>query len=155
VVVGLVLCGLVAAALYDLPALSMIPPAQIADTVTAGIPPVARNATAVVTRGRYLYTVASCAFCNGNEGGGGAKISWIPFRTQCFKRPGDWHRWLDGRGEVRNGVAPDGGTLHWQGTIWAHASSWDEEDVRAIIAYVRTLPPVARQITRGNTAKSG
>jgi hypothetical protein len=26
--------------------------------------------------------------------------------------------------------------------IWDHASNWDEEDVRSVIAYLRALPPV-------------
>jgi hypothetical protein len=36
--------------------------------------------------------------------------------------------------------------LHWQGMIWDHLSTLDEEDVRALVAYLRTLPPVRRQI---------
>jgi mono/diheme cytochrome c family protein len=36
---------------------------------------------ALSARGRYLYTVASCALCHGNEGAGGAKISWTAFGT--------------------------------------------------------------------------
>ena len=31
--------------------------------------------------------------------------------------------------------------------IWDHASSWDEEDVRALIAYLRAMPPVRRAIS--------
>jgi len=30
--------------------------------------------------------------------------------------------------------------------IWDHASNWDEEDLRAIIAYLRKLPPIVRKI---------
>lgn len=30
--------------------------------------------------------------------------------------------------------------------IWDHASNWDEEDIRALVAYLRTLPAVVRQI---------
>jgi len=41
---------------------------------------------------------------------------------------------------------PDGRTLHWQGMIWDHASNWDEEDMRAIVAYLRVLPPIVCQI---------
>jgi hypothetical protein len=37
-------------------------------------------------------------------------------------------------------------TLHWQGMIWDHASNWGEEDIRALVAYLRTLPPVGRQV---------
>jgi hypothetical protein len=47
---------------------------------------------------------------------------------------------------IRSGITPDGRTLHWQGMIWDHASNWDEEDIHALVAYLRMLPPVARQI---------
>jgi hypothetical protein len=47
---------------------------------------------------------------------------------------------------IRSGVTPDGRMLHWQGMIWDHASNWDEEDLRAIIAFLRTLPPVSKEI---------
>jgi hypothetical protein len=30
--------------------------------------------------------------------------------------------------------------------IWDLASNWDEEDLRSIIAYLRTLPPVSKEI---------
>jgi mono/diheme cytochrome c family protein len=36
---------------------------------------------ALVDRGRYLYTVASCALCHGADGAGGAKLSWRPLGT--------------------------------------------------------------------------
>ena len=47
---------------------------------------------------------------------------------------------------IRSGMARDGRPLHWQGMIWDHASNLDEEDVRAIIAYLRYLPPVEREV---------
>jgi hypothetical protein len=43
---------------------------------------------------------------------------------------------------IRSGVSRDGYQMNWQGMIWDHASNWDEEDVRALIAYLRSLPPV-------------
>jgi len=43
---------------------------------------------------------------------------------------------------IRSGVSRDGYQMHWQGMLWDHASNRDEEDVRALIAYLRSLPPV-------------
>ena len=40
------------------------------------------------------------------------------------------------------GLAGKSSALHWQGMVWDHLSNLDEEDVRAIIAYLRTLPPL-------------
>lgn len=51
-----------------------------------------------------------------------------------------------GIGMFGAGLTPDGRMLHWQGMIWDHASNWDEQDVRAVSAYLRTLQPVGRAI---------
>ena len=47
---------------------------------------------------------------------------------------------------IRSGVSRNGQALHWQGMIWDHASNWDEEDIRALIAYLRLLPAVNKKI---------
>lgn len=157
--VGLVAVAVVGWAFYRLPALRVIPPEQIAHTVTASIPRLAPaglatpEQTALAARGRYLYTVASCALCHGNDGAGGAKISWAAFGTLWSRNItpdretgiGAWSDREIARG-VRSGVTPDGRGLHWQGMIWDHASNWDEEDVRALITYLRAIPPVRRTI---------
>jgi mono/diheme cytochrome c family protein len=156
---GLVACGVIGYAVYWMPALRIIPPEQIAKTVTASIPQPGPatfgrpEQAALAERGRYLFTVASCAFCHGNDGRGGLKISWAAFGTLWTRNIssdpvtgiGAWSDAEMARA-IRSGVTPDGRMLHWQGMIWDHASNWDEEDVRALIAYLRTLPPVQRDI---------
>jgi hypothetical protein len=47
---------------------------------------------------------------------------------------------------IRSGVSRDGRQLHWQGMTWDHFANFDEEDVRAVIAYLRILPPVEHEI---------
>jgi mono/diheme cytochrome c family protein len=151
--------AVVAGAIARLPALAVIPPEQIADAVTGGIPLPAAARLAdpsqgpAVERGRYLYTVASCALCHGADGAGGSKLSWRPMGTV-------WSRNLTPDGEtglgtwsdaaiaraIRSGIATDGRVMHWQAMIWDHASNWDEEDVRALVAFLRALPPVRRLI---------
>jgi mono/diheme cytochrome c family protein len=157
-VLGLGACGLVGAAVYRLPQLEVIPPQIIASGAAPALPtpdPAALKTpeqTALATRGRYLYGVASCALCHG-DGRGGLKVSWRPFGTL-------WTRnitpdpttgiglWSDAEiaRAIRSGVSHDGSPLHWQGMIWDHASNWDEEDLRAIITYLRALPPVVNKI---------
>jgi mono/diheme cytochrome c family protein len=157
--VGLLGIAMVGWALYGLPALRLIPPEQIAGAVTASVPrppltgSVPPEPAALAARGRYLYTVASCALCHGNEGAGGAKISWMAFGTLWSRnitpdRETGIGAWSDREiaRAVRSGLTPDGRVLHWQGMIWDHASNWDEEDVRALIAYLRAMPPVRRAI---------
>jgi cytochrome c553 len=153
-VVALSLVTVVGWALYELPALRVIPSSEIARTVTASIPRLAPTGSvtpeqaALAARGRYLYTVASCALCHSNDGASGAKISWTAFgslwsRNMTPDRETGIGAWSDREitRAIRSGVTPDGRTLHWQGMIWDHASNWDEADVRALIAYLRAMPP--------------
>jgi len=145
--------------LYLLPTLRFIPPEQIVAGATAGIPkpdPASSKTpeqNAMVQRGRYLFTVASCAFCHNPNGAGGTKISWRPFGTLWIRNITSDTRtgigaWSDEQiaRAIRSGITPDGRTLHWQGMTCDLASNWDEEDIRALVAYLRMLPPVDRQI---------
>ena len=45
---------------------------------------------------------------------------------------------------IRSGVSRDGRQLHWQGMTWDQLSNLEEEDLRAIVSYLRLLPPVNR-----------
>jgi hypothetical protein len=47
---------------------------------------------------------------------------------------------------MRSGITRNGRVLHWQGMPWDHLSNWDEEDARALVTYVRMLPPVAHDV---------
>lgn len=104
----------------------------------------------MVDRGHYLYSV-SCALCHGTDGSGGTPISWKPFGTLWTRNitahpqagVGDWSdRELERA--IRTGISRDGRQLHWQGMPWDQLSNLEEEDLRAIIAYVRLLPAVHR-----------
>jgi mono/diheme cytochrome c family protein len=108
---------------------------------------------ALVERGRYLFAVASCALCPGADGAGGAKLSWRPLGTVWARnltpdRETGLGAWTDDEiaRAIRGGIAKGGRPLHWQAIIWDHASNWDEEDVRALIAFPRVLPSVCRSI---------
>jgi cytochrome c oxidase cbb3-type subunit 2 len=158
-IVGLLFVGLVGVALYGVPGLRIIPP-EVLVTAASPEPPrpdPSRFATpeqaALAERGHYMYTVTSCGLCHGPNGAGGAKISWKPMGTLWTRNitpdpDTGIGRWSDAQiaRAIRSGVAADGRMLHWQGMIWDHLSNLDEEDVRALVAYLRTLPPVRRQI---------
>jgi hypothetical protein len=87
------------------------------------------------------------------DGRGGLKVSWAPFGTLWARNItpdsatgiGGWSDAQIARA-IRAGVSQDGRALHWQGMIWDHASNWDEEDIRALIVYLRALPPVRHAI---------
>ena len=150
--------GLLGYFLYSTPTLSIIPPEQIAEAVTADMPQLnpadlrSPERAALAERGQYLYKVISCHNCHGPSGSGGQKISWLPAGSHWTRNLtpdpkagiGAWSDKEIARA-IRSGVARDGRPLHWQGMIWDHASNLDEEDVRALIVYLRTLPPMERE----------
>jgi len=96
--------------------------------------------------------VASCAYCHTNVGAGGSKLSgglgtiYTPNISSDVKAGlGAWSDEQIARA-IRSGVSRNGRPLYWQGMPWDHFSNWDEEDIRAIVAYLRTLPPVAEPV---------
>jgi mono/diheme cytochrome c family protein len=159
VILGILILGLIGLAIYRLPALGIIPAEQVANPVLRAIPEAepaslrSPEQRALAERGQYLFTVASCALCHDPTGEGGAKISMRPgFGTLWVRNItsdpasgiGNWSDAEIARA-IRSGVTPDGRMLHWQGMTWDHASNWDEEDIRALVVYLRTLPPVERE----------
>jgi mono/diheme cytochrome c family protein len=156
---GIVAILTVALAIWVIDGLpTIVPPDQLSKAVLQGVPVpdpkflAIPEQAALVERGRYLFQVTSCAFCHG-DGRGGNKISWKPFGTLWAKNitsdpetgVGTWSDKQIARA-IRSGVSRHGGQLHWQGMIWDLLSNMDEEDLRAVIAYLRTLPPVRMKI---------
>ncbi len=146
-------------AVYHLPAMVGVPAEQVArgflDRIHSPDPTSLQGPEhqAMVARGRTIFTVASCAMCHHPNGSGGLKISWKALGTLWTRNISPdiktgIGRWSDAEisRAIRSGVTPDGRMLHWQGMIWDHASNWDEEDLRSVIAYLRTLPPVEQEI---------
>jgi len=154
---GFAVAGVLLFVLSQWPAIRNMPPDPLVKAVHAGdITPDTRAMPAervrLVERGHYLYAV-SCAICHGTDGSGGTPISWKPFGT-LWTRNITAHLqagvglWTDAELEraIRSGVSRDGRQLHWQGMTWDQFSNLDEEDLRAIVAYVRLLPPVNRAV---------
>ncbi len=65
---------------YTTPAIGLLPPERVAEGASgsiptpdvSGLPP---ETSAMVRRGQYLFSVASCAFCHANDGSGGFKLN--------------------------------------------------------------------------------
>ena len=158
-VLGVIFLSLIGWAIYATPTLRIIPPEQLV-AVAAPTPPkpdparlAGSELVALAERGRYLFTVTSCALCHGSSGAGGLKISWKPMGTLWTRNitpdpDTGIGKWTDAQiaRAIRSGVAADGRMLHWQGMIWDHLSNLDEEDVRALVVYLRTLPPVRNAV---------
>jgi mono/diheme cytochrome c family protein len=118
-------------------------------------------ARALAARGEYLVTIAPCGLCHTPAGAfagfytGRALAGGMEARWQVYGRAVSTnltpHR-RDGIIEVpdstllramRAGIGRDGRRLHWQAMPWDIGSRWSEEDQRAMVAYLRVLPPVA------------
>ena len=137
------------------PAIRGLPPDSLVKAFNAGdVTPDAGGLPAervrMVVRGHYLYSV-SCALCHGTDGSGGTPLSWKPAGTLWTRNitahpQAGVRAWSDRELEraTRSGVSRDGRQLHWQGMTWDQLSNLEEEDLRAIIAYMRLLPPVNR-----------
>ncbi len=115
-------------------------------------------------RGEYVATIAPCGLCHTPAG------AFVGFYTDRMMAGGMEGRWRvygsatstnltpharDGAAglpraalerALRSGIGADGRALHWQAMPWDITSHWSEEDRRAMIAYLRALPPVAGRI---------
>ena len=107
-----------------------------------------RSDAASLDRGRYLFGSRGCADCHGADGGGrsfiddghglhvaGPNISPGAGNVVSAYRANDWERTL------RHGVKPDGRPL-----MIMPAEDYNrltDDDIVAIVAYVKSLPPVA------------
>jgi mono/diheme cytochrome c family protein len=154
---GLSLVALIAAGIYNLPGL--LPPDIVAEQVNASIydPQPEDFATpqeyALVQRGKYLFSTTACSFCHGNDGSGGSKVNGQGLGTVWTRNIspdvatgiGGWSDAEIARA-IRSGISADGRPLYWQGMPWDHFANLDEEDVRAIIIYLRALPPVTHAV---------
>ena len=147
--------------LYETPAIGFLPPDQVAAGATGSIPTpdvagLPAEQAAMIRRGQYLFTVASCALCHTNDGSGGLKVvggvdgdvGTIFTPNISSDRDAGLGQWSDAEiaRAIRSGVARDGRPLYWQGMPWDHFSNWDEEDIRSIVAYLRLMSPIAEKV---------
>jgi len=148
------LCGLVGAVINNLP--EVLPAQVINDNTNIYIQPPQTGTpeqVALTQRGYQIFTTISCAFCHSVDGSGGFKVNGEGLGTRWTRNIssdaatgiGAWSDAEIARA-IRSGVSRDGRPLYWQGMPWDHFANLDEEDVRAVIAYVRTLPPVANAV---------
>jgi cbb3-type cytochrome c oxidase subunit III len=120
---------------------------------------------ALVARGEYLTTVAPCGLCHtpadafagfltGRTLAGGMEARWRVYgravSSNLTPHP-DGIGGVDDDALLRamsSGVGRDGRPLHWQAMPWDLTSNWSEEDRRAMLAYLRRLPPVPGRVPK-------
>jgi mono/diheme cytochrome c family protein len=116
---------------------------------------------AQVERGRHMATaVSKCADCHGPDLGGKLFIDGGPLGTLIASnltagKGGALSRYDNAQLEaaIRHGVGPDKrGLLFMPSQEFQHLS---DEDVAAIIAYLRTLPPVDRELADSHVGPVG
>ena len=146
-----------AVVVYRYPAIDRLPAALVINAFASSIPQPKTDdlpayQAALIDRGRYLYTIGSCAYCHGGDGAGGGKVSWSAFGT-TWTRNLTAHAtglasWSDAAvlRAMSSGVSRDGRPLHWQAMIWDHVSNYSAEDQHALLAYLRMLPPIERNL---------
>jgi mono/diheme cytochrome c family protein len=153
--------------LYYIPPFLLIPPerfqkdmAQAAPTVDDIADPDLR---AIAARGRYIVVTSGCIGChvvNGAQGpdltkylaGGGFKgerhegtyvsANLTPDRETGLGRRSD----EEVKRVLRSGTFPDGHVTPATAMPWASFSNWSEEDLHAVVVYLRHIPPVPRRI---------
>jgi mono/diheme cytochrome c family protein len=141
---------------FNLPPVRRPPPAiDVADDDTR----------ALVARGRYVATLGTCSLCHTAgpsitrlwapfpEMGGGMRVNWKVFGTVYSRnltpdRETGLGGWTDEqiKRAITTGLARDGRTMHWQAMPWDHFSRLSPEDLEALVAYLRHVPPVRSSV---------
>ncbi|RAI40042.1 c-type cytochrome [Rhodoplanes roseus] len=143
--------------IYATPMLGMLPADMVSREALREVPrpdtaTLTPERAALVDRGRYLFVNASCVFCHGPDGRGGLKLSGLPGTLYTANISSDRDAgigaWSDAEiaRAIRTGVSRSGRPLYWQAMPWDHFSNLDEEDVMALTAYLRRLPPVSQPV---------
>lgn len=167
IVLALVAVCAFLAFLYFIPPFLLIPPEQFQKDMAQAPPTVDDIADPgmreIAARGRYIVLTAGCIGChvgNGSEGpdltkylaGGGLKTVRQEGTYVSANLTSDRETGLGRRSDeevkraLRSGTLPDGHVTPHTAMPWANFSNWSEEDLHAVVVYLRHLPPVRREI---------
>ena len=155
------------AALAVWPPVGLMTPEATANWLLMGTPGAANSLTggprALIERGEYLATIAPCGLCHtpvdalvgfrtSRTLAGGMEARWRVYgsnvSTNLTPHPDGIESTPDATllRAMRSGIGKDGRRMHWQAMSWDIISNWSEEDQRAMIAYLRALPPVPGRV---------
>jgi hypothetical protein len=165
-VVVLAACGFVAF-LYFVPPLMSMAPEEFVNAEAAMAPSVdgiADPATrAIAERGRYVLLTTECTGCHVTPGptgpqpdmylAGGRKFvtnahgAVVSRNLTPDKETGLGARTdEDVKRVLRSGVFPDGRPIPHNAMPWAQFSNWSDEDLHAVVVYLRHIRPVRHEI---------
>jgi mono/diheme cytochrome c family protein len=158
------------------PPVGLMSPEATAEWLLMGTPgtpnSLAGGPRALVERGEYLATVAPCGLCHtpvdalvgfrtSRTLAGGMEARWRVYgssvSTNLTPHPDGIESTPDATllRAMRSGIGKDGRRMHWQAMSWDIISNWSEEDQRAMIAYLRALPPVPGRVPAPRAPRPG
>jgi hypothetical protein len=125
----------------------------------------------IAERGHYLVTVSSCADCHATPGPQGPRIddmylaggfkstrrgfgTYVSMNLTPDKETGVGN-WSDEdlKRVLRTGLAPDGRQVPGHLMPWPAFSHWTDEDMHAVIVYLRHTAPVVHKIPKPSDPK--
>jgi cytochrome c len=159
--------------LYFIPPFNFIAPEEISRPAAEAGPNLSATADpvlrAVAQRGRYLVTIGSCADCHATPGPQGPQMKQM-YLAGGFKMMGrdkgtyvstnltsdpetGLGKWTDDdiKRSLRNGLAPDGRPIPGHLMPWPAYSNWTEEDLHAVVVYLRHVAAIVHRIPAPNT----
>jgi hypothetical protein len=164
--VVLAACGLVAF-LYFVPPLTSTDPQEFINLEASMAPPVDGIADpalrALAERGRYVVLTTECTGCHVTPGpqgplpdmylAGGRRFTTnahgavVSRNLTPDKETGLGARTDDDVKRVlRSGVYPDGRPISHTAMPWAQFSNWSDEDLHAVLVYLRHIKPIRHEI---------
>lgn len=159
---GRVLVALVALAVVGAGAVYAASERKLRETFDTTVPPVVVSTdSASIARGEHLVrNVVSCTLCHGDDLGGAVYMSSAPIGVMAGPNLtrgrggiGADYSDVDYARAIRRGVRRDGRSLIvMPSEVFTHLS---QEDLGAMIAYIRQLPPVDREVPRSGFGPVG
>jgi hypothetical protein len=169
---GVLVLGVVGflAFLYFIPPFTLMKPEEFSGPAGKAGPDLTKIADPgermMAERGHYLVTMGSCADCHATPGPQGPRIddmylaggfratrrghgTYISMNLTPDKATGIGN-WTDDdlKRVWRNGLAPDGRPIPGHLMPWPAFSQWTDEDMHAVIVYLRHTAPIVHSIPK-------
>jgi len=153
--------------LYFIPPFSLMAPEEFIQEAGSVPPPVSGISDpaqkAIAERGRYLVLTADCGGCHTTQGPQGPEPAYYLAGGMAFvtnshgtvvsrnltpdKETGTGAKSAEDLKRIlRSGVFPDGRGAPPHAMPWPGTSNWSDEDLHAVVTYLRSLKPVRHAI---------
>jgi hypothetical protein len=156
--------------LYVIPPLTLMKPEEFSGPVGKAGPDLSKildpAERMIAERGRYLVTIGACGDCHTTPGGQGPQFDtmYLAGGSKSVRRAhgtyvsmnltpdkdtgiGAWTD-TDITRVLKSGLAPDGRPIPGQLMPWPAYSQWTDEDMRAVMVYLRHTAPVVHRIPK-------